>query len=325
MRNTRSTSALGAWCSTSIRAPRPAARKHCATPHRRSGSRSPAIDAEALGIGEGDWVRVTSRRGKVEARATVGDIEPGQAFVPFHFGYWDAPGHAQAANELTIFDWDPVSKQPHFKYAAVAIERIEAPQSRQPVRVNLDPQQRGGDPSVGPAVMAAVKGVAKAAVQAVTPGKPRAHLADYLGLLDESEKRLIKAFDQVRETHHDTPDVVNECKMFAQWANDATASLQPFIRQYGERKQGEPERLDKALLVQRKKTGIDLLRDMHDLFLLVNESLICVTVLDQAALGMRDKALRAVLEKVRSNNDRMREWLYARCRQAAPQVLLVPS
>ncbi|ONF95738.1 Nitrate reductase [Sphingomonas jeddahensis] len=282
-------------------------------------------DAQRIGIGEGDWVRITSRRGSVEARATLGDIAPGHAFVPFHFGYWDGPGHAQAANELTLFEWDPISKQPHFKYAAVRLERVDEPSSKQPIQVNLDPEQTGGDPSLASAALRAVKGAAKAAVQAVTPGKPRAHLADYLGLLDESEKRLIKAFDQVRETHPDTPDVVTECKMFAEWASQATVSLQPFIARYGERLEDEPERLDKALLVQRKQAGFDLLRDMHDLFLLVNESLISVTVLDQAALALRDEDLRSVLENIRSHNDRMREWLYARCRQAAPQVLVVPS
>jgi ferredoxin-nitrate reductase len=47
-------------------------------------------------------------------------------FVPFHYGYWDrGPGaeHVRAANELTLTSWDPVSKQPLFKVAAVRIER----------------------------------------------------------------------------------------------------------------------------------------------------------------------------------------------------------
>ena len=48
-------------------------------------------------------------------------------FVPFHYGYWDATASRDgAANELTLTGWDPVSKQPHFKYAAVRIERTAA-------------------------------------------------------------------------------------------------------------------------------------------------------------------------------------------------------
>ncbi len=276
-------------------------------------------DAERLGVAEADWVRITSRRGAVEARATLGDIEPGQAFVPFHFGYWDAPGRARAANELTLYEWDPISKQ------AVRIERVDAPTTEQPITVNLHPEQASGDPSLATAALEAVKGAVKAAAKAVTSGKPRAHLADYLGLLDESEKRLVKAFDQVRRTHPDTPDIVSECGLFAEWANQASASLQPAIARYGERREDEPERLDRALLVQRKQTGFDLLRDLHDLFLLANESFVSVTILDQAAVALRDGALRDALEPIRSNNDRVREWLYARCRQAAPQSLIVPS
>ena len=47
-------------------------------------------------------------------------------FVPFHYGYWDRRRRratTRAANELTLTAWDPVSKQPLFKSAAVAVER----------------------------------------------------------------------------------------------------------------------------------------------------------------------------------------------------------
>ncbi|MGR6321568.1 nitrate reductase [Micromonospora soli] len=89
---------------------------------------SPA-DADRLGVGEGDLVRVESPRGAVRGRARICGVRPGVVFVPFHYGYWDAadgaaPGegrHDRAANELTITAWDPVSKQPIFKVAAVRV------------------------------------------------------------------------------------------------------------------------------------------------------------------------------------------------------------
>src|SRR4051794_6700994 len=80
-------------------------------------------DAAMLGVADGDQVRVTSRRGSIVAPAKVGGIEQGMVFVPFHYGYWDHDGERRAANELTITGWDAVSKQPHFKYAAVKLER----------------------------------------------------------------------------------------------------------------------------------------------------------------------------------------------------------
>jgi ferredoxin-nitrate reductase len=87
-----------------------------------------AEDAAHYGIADGDLVEVTSRRGRATEPARIGDIEPGLVFMPFHYGYWDQPkdGPKRAANELTLTEWDPVSKQPHFKYAAVRIRKVTA-------------------------------------------------------------------------------------------------------------------------------------------------------------------------------------------------------
>jgi anaerobic selenocysteine-containing dehydrogenase len=88
------------------------------------------IDAERIGISEGDLVRVESARGQLEARARVCGIRDGVVFCPFHYGYWDEEGGhepdgwSRAANELTITRWDPVSKQPLFKVAAVKVEKV---------------------------------------------------------------------------------------------------------------------------------------------------------------------------------------------------------
>jgi ferredoxin-nitrate reductase len=87
-----------------------------------------AEDAAHYGISNGDLVEVTSRRGHATEPARIGGIEPGLVFMPFHYGYWDQPedGRKRAANELTLTEWDPVSKQPHFKYAAVRIRKVTA-------------------------------------------------------------------------------------------------------------------------------------------------------------------------------------------------------
>lgn len=84
-----------------------------------------AVDAAKYGIVDGDLVEVESRRGKAIEPARIGEIEPGLVFIPFHYGYWDRPGRSRAANELTLTEWDPVSKQPHFKYAAVRLRKAE--------------------------------------------------------------------------------------------------------------------------------------------------------------------------------------------------------
>jgi len=84
-------------------------------------------DAEALGIADGDPVEVTSRRGAVRVPARIGGIRRGAVFIPFHYGYFDVDPEKRvprAANELTLTAWDPVSKQPIFKVAAVRVTPI---------------------------------------------------------------------------------------------------------------------------------------------------------------------------------------------------------
>jgi anaerobic selenocysteine-containing dehydrogenase len=85
-------------------------------------------DAERLGIAQGEWVRVESPRGAIEAAAWTTGSRPGIVFAPFHYGYFDQPagkkGQPRAANELTRTEWDPVSKQPIYKVTAVRVKKV---------------------------------------------------------------------------------------------------------------------------------------------------------------------------------------------------------
>jgi predicted molibdopterin-dependent oxidoreductase YjgC len=76
-------------------------------------------DANRLGIEDGDWVEVTSRRGKIRIKALVSDkIRPGVIFIPFHFAEC-------AANMLTNPALDPIAKIPELKVCAAAIQPTE--------------------------------------------------------------------------------------------------------------------------------------------------------------------------------------------------------
>jgi predicted molibdopterin-dependent oxidoreductase YjgC len=83
-------------------------------------------DARRAEITEGDRVEIRTPRGCVVAAARITGIRDGVVFLPFHYGYWDEDdsGHHRAANELTLTDWDPVSKQPIFKTAAATMRRV---------------------------------------------------------------------------------------------------------------------------------------------------------------------------------------------------------
>jgi len=77
-----------------------------------------AYDADALGIGKSERVRISSRRGEIEARAWVTKrVPPGVVFIPFHFA-------EAAANVLTHAALDPVAKIPEYKVCAVRVEPV---------------------------------------------------------------------------------------------------------------------------------------------------------------------------------------------------------
>ena len=81
-------------------------------------------DAAAYGVREGQMVEVRSRRGYAIAPARITGIKRGVLFMPFHYGYWDDNSRPRAANEVTLPEWDPVSKQPHYKFSAVRIRPV---------------------------------------------------------------------------------------------------------------------------------------------------------------------------------------------------------
>jgi anaerobic selenocysteine-containing dehydrogenase len=87
-----------------------------------------AADAKKLKVRDGDIVRVTSRRGAVEAPARVGELVPQRVvFIPFHYGELDED---TSPNNLMPKLHDPVSKQPIQKSAAVRVERVGDADSR---------------------------------------------------------------------------------------------------------------------------------------------------------------------------------------------------
>ena len=92
------------------------------------------VDAARLGIGDGDGVRVTSRRGELTGDARVSsDVRPGAIFVPF------VKLQDSAANFLTNAAFDPASKIPEYKVCAVKVELLAA----------SHPAQSGGQSGTG--------------------------------------------------------------------------------------------------------------------------------------------------------------------------------
>ncbi len=76
-------------------------------------------DAEALGIKDKHWVKVSSRRGEVKVKAKVTErSQKGNVFMTFH--------HQNAlTNVLTSGHRDPISGTPEYKACAVRVDKYE--------------------------------------------------------------------------------------------------------------------------------------------------------------------------------------------------------
>ncbi len=124
-----------------IRAPTP--RKLC---NEQYVELHPA-DARALGVADGELVRVVTRRGSFEGRAAVGSgsrIKPSRNAVPrgYLFSPWalsvadaaDPRDNRWLVNAAAHRAFDPVSGQPAFKHLVARIEKIEPPRAGEVAR-----------------------------------------------------------------------------------------------------------------------------------------------------------------------------------------------
>ncbi len=75
-------------------------------------------DAENLGIVDGEIVSVSSRRGKIKARAVVSEkTNPGETWMPFHY--------VDGANWLTSDALDSISSTPEYKVCTVKVKKLD--------------------------------------------------------------------------------------------------------------------------------------------------------------------------------------------------------
>jgi anaerobic selenocysteine-containing dehydrogenase len=78
-------------------------------------------DALRLGVSDGDFVRLASRRGKTEPIRvrTTATLRLGHVFMPFHFA-------ERCANDLTLAEFDPLSREPNYKQCAVSVSAVRS-------------------------------------------------------------------------------------------------------------------------------------------------------------------------------------------------------
>lgn len=275
-------------------------------------------DAAGLGIRDGDWVEVESRRGHVTVRAQLGDILPGHLFIPFHYGYWDEPDRARAANELTITEWDPVSKQPYFKCAAARAKKV----SGSPASEKFSHMAESITGHMKEAAIELMEISGKIAKAVATAGDTRP-VNVFLGLTAQAEQDLAEAFREVGHNHRAEPDIHATCMLMASWSVKQAEGLKPFIAAYHKDKSEYADGSAKNLFDGPRSGGLGLLRDLHELWLAANGVRLGYEAVKQAAKALRDQPLVLACEKHAQETDRQIAWLRTRIDQAAPQTLVV--
>jgi hypothetical protein len=149
----------------------------------------------------------------------------------------------------------------------------------------------------------------------------------YLRLLQRSEETLAAGFRVVATGHAAEPDVYSLCRLLADQCDEHVASLRPAVERYGESAEsdpdGEPENLHAPGLISTRTGPVGLLRDLQDLYVLASLVDVTWTMVKQAALGLRDKELRAIVAACDGETAVQLDWLRTRMSQAAPQALIV--
>ncbi len=269
-------------------------------------------DAERLDIKEGDMLEVASRRGTIQAPARIGEIIAGHVFVPFHYGYWDeTENRSRAANELTLSVWDPVSKQPNYKCAAVQVSKAGS----KPLTKRLAD-------IAGKAAHKAVEITDKVMGAAHVE---RSRVADYLGILSAAEQEFAKACASVAEHHPEETEIQTGMKQLASFSLAADAELQQFIEKYGKVDSEEAEKLNSALFPIVRAGAFGLLRDLHNLFIMAFEIHVSLAIVMQASKELRDEEMLAFCIVADETNKRQLAWINTQIEHRASHTIVVPQ
>jgi predicted molibdopterin-dependent oxidoreductase YjgC len=269
-------------------------------------------DAERLNVVEGEMLEVASRRGNVRAPARIGGVIDGHVFIPFHYGYWDeTDGRPRAANELTLTAWDPVSKQPYYKYAAVQVHKAGA-------EALTEKLADAAGKVLDQASELTDKMMASAHVE-------RSRVADYIGILTDANKEFAAACTSVAAHHLEEPEIQSGMRKLAEFSNQAVESLRPVADRYGEYDAKEPNKLRETLFPSARAGAYGVLRDLHALFVMATEIHVSLAIVMQASKELRDEQLLSACIDMDERNKRQQAWIITQIEHRASHTLVVPQ
>jgi hypothetical protein len=138
----------------------------------------------------------------------------------------------------------------------------------------------------------------------------------------DAHVELDRTWMKLAEGHGDELDVCRVAQQFSLAAGDYAERLTQFAP--ADIGSAAPTEEFSASPFRGPRTGgLGLLRDLHEIYLMVTECDLVWTLIEVGAQGTRDAELLQLSESGLCETKRQLDWLRSRMKQAAPQALVV--
>jgi hypothetical protein len=157
-------------------------------------------------------------------------------------------------------------------------------------------------------------------------------IGEALQQLHEAERALAEDFRTIGERH--AGDIHDVFQTLAEQCERHAEELRPQAQRYGAdvRKDGEPgawqelfdmvRHRDYEVIGRTAEAGVRLLRDLRQLFLTAEDTGIRWVIIGEAAQAARDEELLDITLRCHAETETQAEWLVARIKLTAAQVLV---
>jgi hypothetical protein len=158
-------------------------------------------------------------------------------------------------------------------------------------------------------------------------------LARAISQLHQSEKDLADEYGRVADRHAVEHDVYHMGHMLATQCQAHAERLRPFVERYGgkvreveapelwESFMGAVRRKNAELLGRSPKTGLELLRDLRQLYLMASEAEVNWWMVRQGAMAARDTELAELFETCHEETWNQLKWIKTKVKESSAQVL----
>jgi len=149
-------------------------------------------------------------------------------------------------------------------------------------------------------------------------------IAHYLGAIRVGEQQLAESFKQVGERHSREPEPREMCHEFSQWASGHVEVLQLYVDKYGAQENLKLEQLRGSLFQGARIGALGLLHDYQDLLVLTNALRTNYTILERAAMSIKDEEMTKMTIDIGEHINREIDWLCTQIKLISPQAVTVP-